>query len=45
GTPVSVMGQTKGADGMIWYQISNGWVREDAVTVGGDCSVVPMVTP
>ena len=45
GTPVSVMGQTKGADGMIWYQISNGWVREDAVTVAGDCTVVPMVTP
>ena len=45
GTPVNVTGQTKGADGMVWYQVSNGWVRSDAVTVGGDCSVVPMVTP
>jgi hypothetical protein len=43
-SPVEVTGQTMGADGMTWYQISNGWVRADAITVTGDCTVVPMVT-
>lgn len=43
-TPVEVTGQTMGADGMTWYQVSNGWVRADAITVTGDCTVVPMVT-
>ncbi len=43
GTPVAVIGQTTGKDGMTWYQVSNGWVRSDAVTVAGDCSTVPMV--
>jgi uncharacterized protein YgiM (DUF1202 family) len=43
-TPVAVIGQTMGADGMTWYQVSNGWVRSDAITVAGDCTVVPMVT-
>lgn len=45
GTAVAVTGQTNGADGMVWYQVSNGWVRSDAVTVSGDCTTVPMVTP
>ncbi|MBC8098717.1 MAG: ferritin-like domain-containing protein [Armatimonadetes bacterium] len=43
--PVNVIGQTQGADGFTWYQIDAGWVRADAVTVGGDCAAVPMVTP
>jgi hypothetical protein len=42
--PVAVTGQTMGVDGMTWYQVSNGWVRADAITVTGDCTVVPMVT-
>lgn len=44
GTPMNVIGQTTGADGMTWYQIDMGWVRADAVTLGGDCSAVPMVS-
>lgn len=45
GTPMDVIGQTMGSDGMTWYQINMGWVRSDVVTVSGDCTVVPMVTP
>ncbi|MBC8170711.1 MAG: ferritin-like domain-containing protein [Anaerolineae bacterium] len=45
GTAAAVIGQTTGADGMVWYQIDMGWVRSDAVTVAGDCSAVPVVTP
>jgi uncharacterized protein YgiM (DUF1202 family) len=45
GTQAVVIGQTTGADGMVWYQIDMGWVRSDAVTVTGDCAAVPVVTP
>jgi Ferritin-like domain/TAT (twin-arginine translocation) pathway signal sequence/Bacterial SH3 domain len=40
----TVIGQTTGTDGFVWYQIDMGWVRSDAVTVAGDCAAVPMVT-
>jgi len=43
-TPMNVIGQTTGADGMVWYQIDMGWVREDAVTIAGDCTAVPAVS-
>lgn len=45
GQPMPVTGQTQGADGFTWYQISMGWVRSDAVAITGDCSGVATVTP
>jgi hypothetical protein len=42
GQPRPVIGRTMGADGFTWYQIDTGWVREDVVTVAGDCAAVPM---
>lgn len=44
GATAAVTGQITGTDGMTWYQIDMGWVRADAVTVTGDCTVVPVVT-
>jgi uncharacterized protein YgiM (DUF1202 family) len=43
-TPNNVIGQTTDAAGFTWYQIDAGWVRADVVTVGGDCTAVPMVS-
>ncbi len=44
GQTAEVIGQTTDASGITWYQIDMGWVRSDVVTVGGDCSAVPLVS-
>ncbi|MEQ8676035.1 MAG: SH3 domain-containing protein [Aggregatilineales bacterium] len=44
GTVLQVIGQSTGADGLIWWQLENdNWVREDVVNVVGDCANVPEV--
>ncbi|GIK67340.1 MAG: hypothetical protein BroJett018_51340 [Chloroflexota bacterium] len=41
-----VTGQTTGADGQIWYQLTDGsWVRSDVVDDNGLCADVPFVNP
>lgn len=41
-----VTGQTTGADGQIWYQLTDGsWVRSDVVDDNGLCADVPSVNP
>lgn len=44
GTALQVVGQSTGADGLIWWQLENdNWVREDVVNVVGDCANIPEV--
>ena len=45
GKQLAVSGQTVDSSGITWYQVQGGWVRSDVVTVSGDCSAVPTVTP
>ncbi len=41
-----VTGQTTGADGKIWYQLTDqSWVRSDVVDDNGLCADVPFVNP
>lgn len=41
-----VTGQYGGNDGLTWYQLDSGvWMREDVVTLSGDCGGLPEVTP
>lgn len=41
---VELIGQTAGADGVIWFQTSDGlWVRSDVVTIEGACDALPSV--
>lgn len=42
GQSAAVIGQTTDANGFTWYQIDQGWVRADVVTLSGNCSAVPM---
>jgi hypothetical protein len=45
GATASVIGQTTGGDGFLWFQTSDGtFVRSDVVTTVGDCSAVTNVT-
>ncbi len=44
GDTATVIGQMNDVNGFTWYQIDQGWVRADVVTVTGNCSVVPMVS-
>lgn len=38
--------QAQGADGMIWYRLTDGsWVRSDVVNAPDECGAVPIVTP
>ncbi len=44
GQTAGVIGQTLGADGLIWWQTDDGsWVRSDVVTVSGACETVPSI--
>jgi hypothetical protein len=46
GQTTAVDGQTVGADGLIWYRLTDGaWVRSDVVTAADACAGVPTVTP
>jgi WD40 repeat protein len=46
GQSAEVNGQTIGADGMTWYQLTDGaWVRSDVVNAPDECAAVPVVTP
>lgn len=42
GDSMAVIGQTTDANGFTWYQIEQGWVRGDVVTLAGNCASVPM---
>ncbi len=45
GSIVEVTGQASGGDGFTWYQLAGDvWVREDVVSVRGDCSDIPTVS-
>ena len=42
GASQSVIGQTNGGDGFVWWKLESGsWVRSDLVQTGGDCTAVP----
>jgi len=43
GDTAEVTGQTTDANGFTWYQISQGFVRGDVVTLTGNCMSVPMM--
>lgn len=46
GKSVTVDGQAIGADGMVWWQLSeNIWVRSDVVNKSGDCDHMPLIQP
>lgn len=46
GSVARVIGQTKGEDGFVWWQLDdNSWVRDDVITAVGDCATVPETTP
>jgi hypothetical protein len=46
GGTFEVTGQTLGADGIIWWQTSDGtWVRSDVVAEQGNCANAPTVSP
>lgn len=43
-TPLHVTGQVSADDGFIWWRLENDyWVREDVVTLSGDCLNVPVI--
>jgi hypothetical protein len=42
----TAVGQHDGGDGFIWYQLDGGaWMREDVITLYGDCGSLPDVAP
>jgi hypothetical protein len=46
GSVLEVVGQAVGDDGMTWWKMEdNSWVRDDIVTVVGDCAGIPTVSP
>ncbi|MCB9450027.1 MAG: SH3 domain-containing protein [Anaerolineaceae bacterium] len=41
-----VTGQSSSGGGLKWYQLDNGaWMREDVVTLSGDCGGLPEMNP
>jgi hypothetical protein len=44
GDTAEVTGQTTDPNGFTWYQISQGFVRGDVVTLTGNCTAIPMVS-
>lgn len=41
GATVSIIGQTTGGDGFVWFQTADGtFVRSDVVTTAGDCTTI-----
>lgn len=43
--PEDIVGQTVGDDGFVWWQLaSESWVRNDVISLSGDCSDVPNVS-
>lgn len=46
GTIMEVTGQAPGDDGFTWWRLEDdSWVREDIVTIFGDCARIPVVEP
>jgi len=45
GNTVTGIGQTRDADGFPWYQVSDGFIRLDAVNANAACGELPSVTP
>ena len=46
GTTLNVIGQATGSAGFVWWQLEDEtWVREDVVSVQGDCVTIPQVNP
>lgn len=44
-SPEDIVGQTVGDDGFVWWQLaSESWVRNDVISLSGDCSDVPDVS-
>ena len=44
-SPENIVGQTVGDDGFVWWQLaSESWVRNDVISLSGDCSDVPDVS-
>lgn len=42
GESFEVVGQAAGSDGFTWYELENdAWVREDIITLQGDCATIP----
>ncbi len=45
GQTVEADGQAQGADGMVWYRLTDGtWVRSDVVGTPSECANIPVVT-
>ena len=42
GDRIEVVGQAEDGSGFTWYELENdAWVREDVISLQGDCSDIP----